>query len=86
MGHDWIQSHKNEMSAEKQLEQLRKEVMASLEDTVDNIFSMDNKALFMQTSYNFSIIKLSLLEISYLVMSSVVHIIWVSGMGIGMYF
>ena len=31
------------MSAEKQLEQLRKEVMASLEDTVDNIFSMDNK-------------------------------------------
>ena len=43
MGHDWIQSHKNEMSAEKQLEQLSKEVMASLEDTVDNIFSMDNK-------------------------------------------
>lgn len=42
--------------------------------------------LFMQTSYNFSIIKLSLLEISYLVMSSVVHIIWVSGMRIGMYF
>lgn len=31
------------MSAERQLARLRKEVMDSLEDVVDNIFSMDNK-------------------------------------------
>lgn len=31
------------MSAERQLARLRKEVMDSLEDVVDSIFSMDNK-------------------------------------------
>ena len=36
-------SDKKEMSAERQLAQLRKEVMDSLEDVVDSIYSMDNK-------------------------------------------
>ena len=35
--------HKKEMSTERQLARLRKEVMDSLEDVVDSIFSMDNK-------------------------------------------